>query len=257
MLIVAVSIHSATVFSGRHSVLFNLYLLRYDFDGVFLCFRSQCRPADFGYQLGFNEPVREDYLKFYGKDIRKEDFDLSQWCALLGSYITYFLADVKSMLQKRNMTLSVGLPRGDIIGPPMGNWTLEWRQWIEEGIVDEIVINQNSSQCPSMWHQLWPMHRGYGYLQNYIDGKNLNPLKQDIQENYGPKIQENHSKLYVARQWHAPHQEQEGELLSLSGVSGLVFSTFRYDNPGPVSKGDWLALINRSTCPSRPRGCSP
>ena len=28
-----------------------------------------------------------------------------------------------------------------------------------------------------MWHQLWPMHRGYGYRQNPLDNLNLSPLE--------------------------------------------------------------------------------
>ena len=60
--------------------------------------------------------------------------------------------------------------QGETFLAPLGNTTLQWRAWVGEGIVDEIIIDQNSSQCPSMWHDLWPMHRGYGYLQNYLDG---------------------------------------------------------------------------------------
>jgi hypothetical protein len=213
----------------------------YGFDGVFVCLRSQCRPADFGDEFGFNDPVCTDYLRAHGKDIRAEDFDLPAWRTLLGGYFTEFLRGLKRGVAARNKTLSVGIPRGDVIGPPIGNWDLQWREWVRECIVDEIIVDQNSSQCPSMWHPLWPMHRGFGYLQNYIDGKGLLPLRQDLDQTYAPVLARGGTRLFVARQWHTPDEKEEAELLSMPVVSGLVFSTFRYDNPGSIRRGDFRA----------------
>jgi hypothetical protein len=153
------------------------------FDGLFLCLRSQSRPADFADQFGFNEPVRHDYLSRYGRDICTEDFDLRAW--------------------------------------------------------RELIINQNSSQCPSMWHQLWPMHRGYGYLQNCLDGYNMSPLMDHLSSDYGPVLENRPVNLYVARQWDERSETQEKKLLSHPAVKGLGFSSFRYDNPGPVSRNIW------------------
>ncbi len=38
-----------------------------EFDGLFVCLRSQSRPASFGDQFGFDEPVRRDFLARYGR----------------------------------------------------------------------------------------------------------------------------------------------------------------------------------------------
>jgi hypothetical protein len=46
---------------------------------------------------------------------------------------------------------------------------------------------------------------------------------------------------YVARQWHERSPEQEADLRATPGASGLAFSTFRLDNPGPVKRGDFRA----------------
>lgn len=213
----------------------------YDFDGVFLCTRSQCRPAEHADQFNFNEPVRADVLEATGRDITHQDFDLPAWRRLVGSYFTEFLRDVRNRLAHREMALSVGIPRGDVIGPPLGNWDLQWRDWVREGVVDQLVIDQNSSQCPSMWHQLWPMHRGYGYLQNYIDGKGMPPLTRHLRDTYGPALAGSDASLFVARQWAEPDLEAEEQILDAPGVSGLVFSTFRFDNPEAVRRGDWVA----------------
>jgi hypothetical protein len=211
-----------------------------NFDGVFLCTRSQCRPADYSEQFGFNKPVRNDYYNLYGYKIEKEDFDLNKWHSLLGNYFTIFLRELSFNLHEKGLTLSIGIPRGDVIGPPLGNWDLQWRIWVEEGLIDELIIDQNSSKCPSMWHDLWPMHRGYGYAQNYITGKGLKPLEVDIKETYLPVFKQSRCKLVIARQWVEPDEREEDILLSL-GVHGMVFSTFRFDNPEVIKKGDFIA----------------
>ena len=220
----------------------NLYLDLldgYDFDGLFLCFRSQSKPAEFADQFNFNEPIRRDFQNIYGVDILKDDFDLQNWRDLVGKYITNFLIMLRNELNRKNISLSVGLPRGDVIGPPLGNTTLEWRKWVQDDLVDELIINQSSCQCPSMWHRLWPMHVGSGYKQNYLEGYNLPPIKEHLMETYFPVVSKVPVKLYVARQWNERSEEEESELLDESSVSGLVFSSFRSDNPGPLARNNW------------------
>jgi len=202
-----------------------------EFDGLFVCLRSQSRPADFADQYGFNEAVRQDYLARYGRDMCTEDFDLQKWRDLLGDYLTTFLSELREVLRDRGLRLAVGAPRGDVLGPPLSNATLQWRDWVKRGIVDELVINQNSSRCPSMWHQLWPMHRGYGYLQNYLDGFNLPNLLDHLSSDYAPVLENRSVNLFVARQWDERSEIEEKELLSHPVVKGLVFSSFRFDNP--------------------------
>ena len=210
----------------------------YDFDGLFVCLRSQSKPAAFADQFGFNEPIREDYLKRYERDIWKEDFDLQKWRDMLGEYLTRFLESVRNELKKMGIRLAIGIARGDVIGPPLGNWTLQWREWIKEDLIDDLVINQSSTQCPSIWHQLWPMHHGYGYLQNYHDNYNMPELKEQLDSVYAPVILEHNSvNLFVACQWYERNLMEEEVLLENPAVKGLVFSSFRFDNP-KVTKRD-------------------
>jgi hypothetical protein len=212
-----------------------------NFDGLFVCLRSQSKPADFADQYGFNDPIHREYLKRYGKDIRCEDFDLQLWRDLQGEYLTCFLKELRKKLNGIHMKLSVGVPRGTVFGPPMGNSTLQWPRWAQEGIIDQLVIDQNSSRCPSMWHELWPMHRGYGYLQNYLNGSGMNSLKEDIIKTYAPVFDGENAALYVARQWQERSASKERELLKLPSVEGLVFGSFRHDNPGPIKRDNWFA----------------
>jgi len=177
----------------------------------------------------------------YGRDIWTEDFAIQSWRDLLGEYLTVFLADLKQSLKSSRTLLAIGAPRGNVLGPPFGNITLQWRTWIEKEIVDRLIIDQNSSNCPSMWHDLWPMHRGYGYLQNYLDGFNMNPLREDLSVEYQPVFCNLPARLYLARQWQQRSTVEEETLLEHPLVEGLVFSSFRHDNPGPVRRTDWTA----------------
>ena len=79
-----------------------------------------------------------------------------------GEHLTGFLRELRHALQPRHRTLSIGVGARRRHGPPLGNMTLDWRTWARERLIDALIVNQNSSSAPSMWHQLWPMHRGTG-----------------------------------------------------------------------------------------------
>lgn len=212
------------------------------FDGLFLCLRSQSKPADFADQFGFNEPIRREFKRRYGQDICLGEFDLQAWYDLQGEYLTLFLHNLHEDLKGRGLRLGVGAPRGNIIGPPLGNATLAWWDWITMGLVDDLVINQNSSKCPSMGHDLWPMHRGFGYVQNYLDGFNLPPLLDQLTDDYEPYLANgNSTRLFVARQWEKRYPAEESLLTAHPAVSGLVFSSFQHDHPGATERKDWVA----------------
>lgn len=85
------------------------------------------------------------------------------------------------------------------------------------------------------------MHRGYGYLQNYFDVYNMPPLLDHLNSDYEPVLRDQWVDLYVARQWDARSEGEEKDILAQPAVKGLVFSSFRFDNPGTVSRWDWRA----------------
>lgn len=211
-----------------------------DFDGLFVCLRSQSRPADHADQFGFNRPARDEFRCRTGRDVWREDFDVQAWREHLGGYLTRFLTELRESVGT-SADLAVGCARGNVVGPPIGNITLDWRTWVEKRIADDLVIGQNSSRCPSMWHQLWPMHHGRGYVQDYLDGANLPPLEKHLRESYCPVLEGGDAALHVARQWHHRDPAAERRLLAVPGVTGLVFSSFRHDNPGPLARNDWRA----------------
>ena len=200
-----------------------------------MCLRSQSRPADHADQFGFNEPVRQDVLARHGRDITREPFDAQAWRDLLGEYLTELLRELRHALGA-GTRLGVGVPRGDVLGPPLGNTTAAWREWLSRRLVDVLVVGQNSSQCPSMWHQLWPMHRGTGYIQDYLQERGLPPVAD-----YADLARATGAELFIARQWHERSATAEDDLRAIPGVTGLVFSSFRHDNPSAIARGQWRA----------------
>jgi hypothetical protein len=223
------------------------------FDGLFVCLRSQSRPADHADQFGFNAPALEDFTSRHGLSPLEPTsrFDLHashlrEWHDHLGDYLTTLLAELRAALDSRardgrRVALGVGCARGQALGPPLGNATLHWPEWVRRGLIDHLVVDQNSSQCPSMWHQLWPMHRGSGYLQDDREPETMPPLVEHLHDTYAPAFAGTAAQLFVARQWHGRDTATERALLDIPGVAGLVFSTFRHDNPAAIARGDWRA----------------
>jgi hypothetical protein len=160
------------------------FLDTYDYDGIYLCTRSHSPPADTADTYGFNPPVAATYQQRTGVDPRTQDVDLQTWRDLRGEGLTLFLRELRPELTRRGKRLAIGIPRGDILGPPYGNMTLPWRQWLQERLVDELVIGVQSGN----FH--YPSQKGKdrerGYLASGDDGFGLPPLRQDVQERYAP-----------------------------------------------------------------------
>ena len=214
----------------------------YEFDGLFICFRSQSRPPDFADEFGFNQPIRDEFLSRYGQDIWVDEFDKGLWRDLQGEYLSQFVESVSEGVRSLGKEFSIGCARGDVLGHPLGNVSLQWRDWVNKRVVDQLVINQNSAVCPSMWIDLWPMHRGGGYIQDYTSGEGMQQLGEQLTNEYLPVIKGKSTELYVARQWSNPDVEEEARISGHDAVSGIVYSSFRYDNSHLIAEheGDWV-----------------
>lgn len=167
----------------------------FGFDGVFLSLRSHAPPPDHADQFGFNQPVVQEFKRRYGRDILRQSFDLEKWRELRGDFLTGFLREVKTHLEKQGQKLSIGVQQGEHLGPPFGNMRLQWRRWVEEGIIDELVVGHITQVRARYPHRT---QREMGYLQSQEDNVGLPPIEEALREEYGPLCSKNGVKLYLS-----------------------------------------------------------
>ncbi len=164
------------------------------FDGVFLSYRSHSPPPEHADQFGFNAPVVEEYQRRYGKNILRQNFDLGLWRSLRGEYLTTFLREVRAHLNKNGQKLSLGVPQGEHAGPPIGNIELQWRTWVKEKLVDDLIVGHHTLQRATYMNR---MQRGWGYIQDQDEKIGLPPIEVSLERDYGPLCREYGVKLYV------------------------------------------------------------
>ena len=156
---------------------------RFNFDGVFLSLRSHSPPPSHADQFGFNEPVVLEFRKRYGRDILRESFDLEKWRELRGDFFTTFLQQVKNHLIGEGQKLAVGVQQGEYLGPPLGNMRIQWRRWVSEGIIDQLVvghITEERARYPKR------TQRVMGYLQSQENTLGLPHIEKALREKYAP-----------------------------------------------------------------------
>ncbi|OHB57163.1 MAG: hypothetical protein A2Y12_13535 [Planctomycetes bacterium GWF2_42_9] len=126
-----------------------------DLDGVLIYIHSHSAAGFHGDQYGFNQPIVDEYKKRYGVDIltdaqfdyknpkfNPKDEAVEKWRSLRGEYLTQFLREIKSALGqvRPGLQVVVNTQGGDYMGPPFGNIRTDWRTWINEGLIDEIIV---------------------------------------------------------------------------------------------------------------------
>ena len=168
---------------------------RFDFDGVFLSVRSHSPPPSHADQFGFNQPVVQEYKHRYGRDILRQSFDLEKWRDLRGEFFTTFLKEVMEHLKARGQKLSIGVQQGEYIGPPFGNMKLQWRRWVTEGIIDELVVGHITDERARYPRRT---QRAMGYLQSQEEGLGLPAIEEALRKDCGPLCSRSGVKLYVA-----------------------------------------------------------
>lgn len=164
---------------------------------------AQTEPApEHADQFGFNQPVVDAMLARYGVDILTDvrfDYNdpgfsstdpmVENWHNLRGEYLTRFFRDLRAAMDAIDPGIRiVTAVAGDYIGPELGNWHVDWRTWISEGLIDELI---HSTSLQAGWDStigkgyLCDPWQGIGVLpvstyREYIDGS-ANPQTKIIQ----------------------------------------------------------------------------
>ncbi|MBL9215014.1 MAG: hypothetical protein JNG83_06020, partial [Opitutaceae bacterium] len=90
--------------------------------------------------------------------------------------------------------LSLGVPQGEHAGPPIGNIALHWRTWVQEKLVDDLIVGHHTLQRAT-YNNRW--QRGYGYIQDQDEKIGLPPIEVSLERDYGPLCRQHGVKLYV------------------------------------------------------------
>jgi len=223
-------------------------LREHDWDGVFVCTRSQSRPARDGDQFGYNEPTLVRYRARAGggpgADPRSPDVDLDLWRRVRGEGLTALLRDLRTMTDAAGKRLAIGIPRGDFMGPPIGNLHLDWRTWLGERLVDSLIVGQISEICPSAWVHLWPEHPVAGHLLDPVRFVGLRPLAEDLDQVFGPAASAAGVELFLSRLHDHPDQALEARLVAEHPhLAGIQYSTFRRDLADAAAELPWRRTL--------------
>ena len=71
------------------------------------------------------QPAGAEAMQSGTASTSSQDFDLDAWRTVNGEFFTTFLRELRGGSACARSRLSVGVPRGDIIGPPVGNWPID------------------------------------------------------------------------------------------------------------------------------------
>ena len=124
----------------------------------------------------------------------RENFDLEKWRELRGDYFTTFIREVHQHVAAHGQKLSIGVPQGEHAGPPFGNMQLQWRTWVSDKLIDELVVGHHTLTRAIYRHHY---QLSWGYVQD-MDGRiGVPPFEQSLQEDYGPLCEKYGVKLYA------------------------------------------------------------
>ncbi len=172
--------------------------------GIIASMRSESSqlipPPDHADQFGFNAPVVEEMQRRYQVDILADPrFDwkspkfaphdplVEKWRELRGSYITQLYREIREAIRAADPQVRFAVYlSGEYVGPIMGNAKLDWRTWIDEGIVDALIL-------PATFEATLDLDGDQkGYLTNVRSGTGLitcEQVKQHVLKSPHPQIE--------------------------------------------------------------------
>ncbi len=111
--------------------------------GVEVLFLDFSRTGGWGPSYEYVEPVVSAYREKFGEAPPTDPKDL-RWCRHVSEYVTGYLRQLHDHLQAsgRPVELAVGIPGIAPLGDePLVRCGADWRRWVEERLVDTLVIN--------------------------------------------------------------------------------------------------------------------
>ena len=118
---------------------------------------NQYHQPDRADQYGFNQIIVDEMQNTYGVNIMTDprfdvygagfdpyDAMVENWRVLRGGYLTQLFRDIRTAMDAIDPAIKITarIP-GDRVGSELGNWIIDWRTWVDEGLVDALVVPTN------------------------------------------------------------------------------------------------------------------
>ncbi len=181
-------------------------------------------------EFGFSEAIAEEYRQRHGVDPRRQPYESSKLAAVRGHFLTQFLRELKSAFRPHGIKVSLGLDPKRPHRPapwlsshqrdfsPAGNIEVDWRRYIDDGLVDELVSYANGPNLALAEE-----------LLAYSDGK-------------GVEVGILHSATYPPEAAHFP---ASGVNRIISGqYRDLEYGAFEEKPVELLKEGDWLDKVS-------------
>ena len=120
------------------------------YDGLMLHTYVEQMDTRYDEEFGFNEPIVNEFKKRYGVDIRTEAYDKQALAKLRGEYLTQYFRELKAALKPHKVKLGIFLNPAEPNKPQRwladtsvmcsGNIDVDWQSYIDQEIVDEIMV---------------------------------------------------------------------------------------------------------------------
>lgn len=127
-------------------------ILEYQPDGIFFSDRTHSNMSQRQIEYGFNPPVIERYQKLHGGDPRDPaHYNLEKFSSVQGDFYTDFLRKAAKPIRDagaRFMVKASWRQEDSRIAYRLGSLDksfFQWEKWIEEGIIDELVIGGDAA----------------------------------------------------------------------------------------------------------------
>lgn len=138
--------------------------------GVEVLFLDFWRTGGWSPAYEYVDPVVDAYRTKYGQPPPTDARD-PQWCRHVAEYVTAYLRRLRQHLKAsgRPVELAVGIPGiAPLSDEPLIRCAADWRTWVNEGLVDTLVINYVN------WDQKAPLEStraAYREVLNAVDGR--------------------------------------------------------------------------------------
>lgn len=116
-------------------------------------------------RYAFAEPVRETFHAMYGRSPRLDAEDYERIRNIRGECFTQFIRDLSEMPRGRGKSLIVQLESGIDVPNHLDvrmHLPLQWRTWIEEGLVDELHLKWFTAESTFVHEEVMPLANRHG-----------------------------------------------------------------------------------------------